>query len=90
VRSSYVDREDVTSSRRWAGIKMIFSLIGAIFPATQIWHLVPLMIAVSLVYGATRFEQWRDILEHSLRFAVWVLGFLGLFSGLLLWLSWKL
>jgi len=69
---------------------MAASLLGAIFPATQIWHLVPLMIAVSLVYGATRFERRRDILEHSLRFAVWVFGFLGLFSGVLLWMSWRL
>jgi hypothetical protein len=69
---------------------MAVHLLGAFFPATQIWHLVPLMIAVSLVYGATRFEDWRDILEHSLRFAVWVFGFLGVFSTLLLWMSWRL
>ena len=48
------------------------------------------MIAVSLVYGATRFERWQDILEHSLRFAIWVFGFLAVFSGLLLWMSWRL
>jgi hypothetical protein len=42
------------------------------------------------VYGATRFEDWRDILEHSLRFAVWVFGFLAVFSALLLWMSWRL
>jgi hypothetical protein len=52
--------------------------------------LVPLMIAVSLVYGATRFERWRDILEHSTRFAVWIFGFLAVFSGILLWMSWRL
>jgi hypothetical protein len=69
---------------------MAANLLGTLFSVAQIWHLVPLMIAVSLVYGATRFERWRDILEHSTRFAVWIFGFLAVFSGILLWMSWRL
>lgn len=43
----------------------------------QLWHLLPLIVAVSLVYGATRHELRRPILEHAARFGGWVLGFIG-------------
>ena len=43
----------------------------------QLWHLVPLVLAVSLVYGATRHEYVPEILSHSVRFGGWVLGFIG-------------
>lgn len=53
----------------------------------QFWHLVPLIVVVSLVYGATRHERWSDILDHALRFGVWILGFLALIFAILLWLA---
>ncbi|MFO0868007.1 MAG: hypothetical protein U0935_03590 [Pirellulales bacterium] len=56
----------------------------------QLWHLVPLVVIVSLAYGATRHEQWSDILDHALRFGVWILGFLAAIFLLLLWLGWGL
>lgn len=56
----------------------------------QFWHLVPLVVIVSLVYGATRDEEWTPILEHALRFGIWILGFLGVIFVILLGLSWRL
>lgn len=44
---------------------------------TQLWHLLPLVVAVSLVYGATRHEFLREIAGHAVRFGGWVLGFMG-------------
>lgn len=48
--------------------------LGAI---SQLWYVLPLIVSVSLVYGATRDERMMPILEHAMRFAVWILGFLG-------------
>ena len=52
-------------------------LLGATLLAGQIWYLLPLIVSVSLVYGATRHEQPRDIIEHSLSTAMWMAIFLG-------------
>lgn len=41
------------------------------------WHLVPLIVAVTLVYSATRFETWPYIFSHAIRWALYILGFLG-------------
>lgn len=45
--------------------------------AGQIWYIVPLIVAVSLVYGATRHEEPRAIARHALSTAMWMLIFLG-------------
>ena len=41
------------------------------------WFLPPLVLAVSLVYGATRFETWPFILGHSLLWILYIGSFLG-------------
>lgn len=41
------------------------------------WYLPPLVAIVSLVYSATRYEDWRLILGLAIRWAGYVLGFLG-------------
>jgi hypothetical protein len=43
----------------------------------RMWYAVPLIVSISLVYGATRHELMRPILEHALRFAAWIVGFMG-------------
>ena len=43
----------------------------------DMWYAVPLVIAVSLVYAATRFEDTPSILVHAGRTAVWVVGFMA-------------
>ncbi len=57
---------------------------------TQLWHLVPLVIAVSLVYGATRHELMGPILYHAYRAAVWIVGFMAIIFAILFAVSWNL
>jgi hypothetical protein len=66
---------------------MLPGVLWAALLDKQFWHLVPLIVVVSLVYGATRHERWSDIFDHALRFGVWILGFLALIFAVLLWLS---
>ncbi len=42
----------------------------------DLWYAVPIVIALSLVYAATRHEQMRPILAHAGRVAVWIAGFM--------------
>ena len=49
-------------------------LFGAI---AKIWYSLPLIAVVSLCYGATRHEHLREILIHSMRTCIWVLGFMA-------------
>jgi len=53
----------------------------------QLWHAVPLVVAISLVYSATRHEEARPILEHSARLAIWITFFMALVAGILYALS---
>lgn len=56
----------------------------------QIWYLLPLLVSVSLVYGATRHELVGPILHHALKSAWWMLSFM-LTVFVVLWaLSWLL
>ena len=51
-------------------------LLGAL-PAAQLWYMLPLILSVSLVYGATRHELMRPILYHAWHTAVWMTVFMG-------------
>ncbi|MFO0948628.1 MAG: hypothetical protein U1D30_22340 [Planctomycetota bacterium] len=53
---------------------MNFVLLGEI---NSHWYLPPLVIAISLVYSATRFEDWRLIFTHAIRWALYILTFLA-------------
>jgi hypothetical protein len=62
-----------------------------LFAATGIarfWYAVPLITSVSLVCAATRHEDMRAILVHALRFALWVLIFMGIVLGGIQLLTW--
>ena len=48
-----------------------------LFGASRLWYSLPLIITISLVYGATRDERMPQIIEHSIRFAVQTIGFLA-------------
>jgi len=39
----------------------------------QILYLVPLVICTSLVYGATRHEDWRIIISEAIKIGRWLL-----------------
>ena len=54
----------------------------------NLWYAVPLLISVSLVCAATRQEEMGSILQHALRFAVWVVVFMGIVMIVLSLLGW--
>ena len=49
-------------------------------------YAVPLIIAVSLVYAATRQEEPAAIFRHTPRVAVWIVGFMGVVFGVIYFL----
>jgi hypothetical protein len=51
-------------------------------------YALPLIIAVSLVYAATRHERPGPILAHSLRVALWIGGFMAVIVVVWLLVSW--
>jgi hypothetical protein len=53
-------------------------------PANVYWLVLPLVIAISLVYSASRHESWPRIWYHSLRLCLWILGILIGTTALLL------
>ena len=40
------------------------------------WHVLPLVVVVSLVYRATRHEEWPLILRRAVRDVVFILSFM--------------
>ncbi|MCA9134157.1 MAG: hypothetical protein KDA45_13410 [Planctomycetales bacterium] len=53
----------------------------------RIWYSLPLIVVISLVYAATRHEHMRPILEHAVRFGVWVVVFMFIVFVVLMLLS---
>jgi len=54
------------------------------------WFLLPLVIVVSLVYSASRYESPQRILSRSLRMGLTILGFMGAVFIVLILLQWGL
>jgi hypothetical protein len=52
------------------------------------WHLPILIVLISLVYSATRFDDWRSILHESARWALRMGGFLGAIAVALFLVGW--
>ena len=57
-------------------IPFSLAMLATVVPYNQLWYAVPLIAAVSLVYGATRDEEMTPILIHAYRSAVMIVGFL--------------
>jgi hypothetical protein len=51
------------------------------------WFVLPLVVAISIVYSASRHESWRRIWYHSFRLCTWILGILVLTTAVLLLLN---
>ena len=49
----------------------------------NLWYAVPLIVSVSLVCAATRHEQMGPILNHAVRFALWIVVFMAVVMGIL-------
>ena len=48
------------------------------------WFILPLVIAISLVYAASRHESWPTILNHAFRLSLWITGILVATTAVLL------
>ncbi len=66
---------------------MFESMLIAMSPA-NLWHLVPLLTAVSLVYAATRHELLVPITAHAVRFAIWIVVFMAIVFGVIQLIEW--
>ncbi len=51
---------------------------------TYLMYYIPLIIAIALVFGATRHEDTRTILKHGFYTARWVTGFMAIIFLILL------
>jgi len=68
-----------------------FLITVALFAASNdILYALPLIVAVSLVYSGTRYEDTRFILSHALRTAIWIVVFMAIIYGLLSLVAWGL
>lgn len=54
----------------------------------SLWYALPLIVSVSLVCAATRHEEIKPILEHAVRFGVWIGVFMGAVMAGLSLLEW--
>ena len=52
------------------------------------WYLIPLVVAVSLVYGGTRHEEVPEIIRQSVKSFVWVFTFLAIIFVVVTVASW--
>lgn len=66
------------------------NLLLATLVNNDMWYALPLVVAVSLVYSATRHERMGPILGHALRIGVWIVGFMTIVFAVLVLLSWWL
>lgn len=55
---------------------------------TYLLYYVPLMIAIALVFGATRHEEMSAILKHAGHTARWITGFMGMIFVILYFVGW--
>jgi hypothetical protein len=49
----------------------------------HLWYAIPLILAISLVYGATRHETLPGILVNAYRAATWIISFMAIIFGVL-------
>jgi hypothetical protein len=62
--------------------------LGAGIWSMDIWYALPVIIAVSLVYAATRHERMSHILAHASRVALWLAGFMFIVFVVLQFVGW--
>ena len=63
-------------------------LLAQVPAANQLWYVVPLIVTISLVYGATRHELMGPILHNAFRAATWIAGFMAIIFFVLVGVSW--
>lgn len=55
---------------------------------TYLLYYLPLIVAISLVFGATRHEDLTLIMKHALGTARWITGFMAIVFIALLVMDW--
>lgn len=55
---------------------------------TYLLYYLPLIIAISLVFGATRHEDMSLVLRHAAHTARWITGFMAVIFVILLVIGW--
>jgi uncharacterized membrane protein len=63
-------------------------MLLAVLAINTMWYALPLVVAVSLVYAATRHEQMEPIFGHAARIAAWIAGFMGIVFAVIWVVSW--
>ena len=56
----------------------------------DLWYALPLIVAISLVYSGTRHERMQPILSGAVRFAGWIVAFMGIAFAILYFISIRL
>ncbi len=62
----------------------LFAVLGPL----RLLYSIPLITSVSLVCVATRHEDMNAILIHALRFAIWIVVFMGIVLCVIQFLTW--
>lgn len=65
-----------------------FLVSSPLLAVSRIWYALPLVVSISLVYGATRHELMGPILEHAVRFGIWIITFMLAIFFVTLVFSW--
>ena len=58
-------------------------ILATLFAASIYWHLPFLVLAISLVYSATRFDQWDAIFQETFRWGLRMTAFLLIIAVIL-------
>ena len=56
----------------------------------RLWYALPLVVAVSLVYAATRHEETGPILRHAWHVGLRILLFMGVIAAVVQAITWSL
>ena len=63
------------------------AVLLALLDVNMLWYALPLVVAVSLVYAATRHETMAPILHHAVRAGTYIVGFMLVIFAVLWFLS---
>jgi len=55
--------------------------VTTLFAASIYWHLPVLIVVISLVYSATRYDDWGHILNEAFRWGIRMMAFLFLVAA---------
>jgi hypothetical protein len=62
-------------------------LAAGIGSISRLWFLLPLIVVISLVYSASRYEMPDRIIRRAGRLGLQIAGFMAVVLALLAWLS---